>query len=181
MSIDPELAQRLEAVRILVLDVDGVLTTGAITYGDDGSETKSFNVKDGLGLRLLMDSGVGVAVITGRRSEALAHRCRDMGIAIVRQAIKDKAGVFQTILEQNGLSVDQAAVVGDDLPELSLMRRAGLAVAVADAHPLVQQAAHWVTPAPGGCGAVRQVCELILQAQGAWDRIVSRYGAGVSG
>jgi len=177
---DATLAQRLQAVKLVVLDVDGVLTTGTITYGDDGAETKTFHVKDGLGLRLLMDHGVTVAVITGRRSEAVTHRCRDLGIAIVRQGAKEKAPVFQDILAQNGFTADQAAVVGDDLPALALMRDAGLAVAVADAHPLVCQAAHLVTAAPGGCGAVRQVCEAILKAQGLWDRIVTRFGAGVS-
>lgn len=180
MSPDATLEQRLKAVKLVVLDVDGVLTAGAITYGADGAETKTFNVKDGLGLRLLMDHGIPVAVITGRRSEAVAHRCRDLGITIVRQGIKEKASVFQDILVQNGLSADQVAVVGDDLPELALMRGAGLAVAVADAHPLVCQAAHLVTAASGGCGAVRQVCEAILKAQGHWDRIVTRFGAGVT-
>jgi len=179
VNLDPILAQRLEAVRLLVLDVDGVLTRGDITYGPDGAETKVFNVKDGLGLRLLMDHGVTVAVITGRRSSAVDYRCRDLGIQRIHQGIKDKLPVFNGLLAQNGVTAEQTAVVGDDLPELALMRAAGLAVAVADAHPLVCQAAHLVTAAAGGCGAVRQVCEMILQAQGAWDRITARFAAGV--
>jgi 3-deoxy-D-manno-octulosonate 8-phosphate phosphatase (KDO 8-P phosphatase) len=178
VTIPSALVDRLRNIRLLILDVDGVLTDGSVNYTADGTETKTFNVKDGLGLRLLMDHGVTVAIVTGRRSEALGHRCRDLGIELVLQGVQDKSRAFSAIVCEKGLTTDQVAVVGDDLPELPLMKAAGMAVAVADAHPLVIAAAHMVTSAGGGRGAVRQVCEWILEARGSWNQVLARFGAG---
>jgi 3-deoxy-D-manno-octulosonate 8-phosphate phosphatase (KDO 8-P phosphatase) len=164
-------------IKVLVLDVDGVLTDGGIIYNDRGAETKVFNVKDGLGIRLLMESGIRVCIVTGRRSEALLHRCRNLGISDIFDGVGDKAAVLNEIIEKTGVELEQVAAVGDDLPDLPLMRRVGVAVAVADAVEPVRRAAHMVTEADGGNGAVREVCEAILKAQKRWDPILKGFTA----
>jgi len=166
---------KLENIRLLLLDVDGVLTDGSITYTDAGEQVKSFNSKDGLGLRLLMDAGVDVGIVTGRTSGALLHRCRNLGIEMIFDGIKDKAKAFEGIVQKTGLTPEQIAFVGDDLMDLPAMIRAGMSFTVADAPADVQDTADYTTDLPGGRGAVRQVCETILKARGDWDRIIAGF------
>lgn len=161
-------------IKLLLLDVDGVLTDGSILYGDDGSEIKVFNVKDGLGIRLLMQTDVQVAIITGRSSQALNHRCDDLGIKLLFDGIADKTSVFDHIVALAGVNPQETAFIGDDLMDLALFQKAGLAIAVSDAHPDILKAARLVTNAKGGCGAVREICDAILKAQGKWEGIIER-------
>ena len=170
-----ELSEKLKSIQLLLLDVDGVLTDGAIIYGHDGSETKIFNVKDGLGLKLAMAAGIKVGIVTGRKSPALDHRCRDLGIRYSFAGIQDKAEVLEKIAEQTGVAPEQTAFIGDDLPDLPLMRRVGLSIAVADASKTVLQNADWTTAAAGGCGAVREVCEALLKARGEWEILIDQF------
>lgn len=170
-----ENTDKLKRIKLLALDVDGVLTDGGIIYSNSDQETKVFNVKDGLGIRLLLASGIKVCVITGRRSKALYHRCSDLGITDIYDDVSDKAEVINLILEQTGFSAEEIAFVGDDLPDLSIMKRAGLSIAVADAHRAVVESADMVTLVKGGMGAVREVCETILKAQGLWERAVEHF------
>ncbi len=166
---------KLKSITTLLLDVDGVLTDGGIIYGDDGAETKVFNAKDGLGIRLLIDAGLSVGIVTGRRSEALNHRCRNLGLDHVLDGVVDKAAVLERIRERMGASPGEIAFGGDDLPDLPLMKRVGCAIAVADARKEVRERADMVTSAPGGKGAVREVCEAILKAKGLWEDILERH------
>jgi len=168
--------EHFKGIRLLLLDVDGVLTTGHIVYDDLGREIKSFNVKDGLGIRLLIESGIAVAIVTARSSPALIRRCRDLSLEHIYHGIRDKAGLLAEILDQTGRTARETAFIGDDLPDLALMKKVGLSIAVADAHEAVREQADWVTPANGGCGAVRQVCDLILKNNGLWDGILKRFG-----
>jgi len=165
----------LPSIKLLLLDVDGVLTTGQVVYSDSGEEIKAFSVKDGLGLRLAMDNGIQVGIVTGRSSGALAHRCRNLGIDLVFDNVSDKAARLPDITSQTGIPAEQMAFIGDDLPDIPLMRRVGLAVAVADAVPEVLAAANMVTAAKGGCGAVRETCEKLLKARGNWESILDRF------
>lgn len=170
--MDPD---KLKDIKLLILDVDGVLTDGGIIYNDNGLETKVFNAKDGLGIRLLMEAGFDLCIVTGRRSKALHNRCKNLGIELVFDNVRDKASVFNRILDQTGRSASEVAFMGDDLPDISLMKSVGLGIAVADAHKVVQNAADMVTAAKGGDGAVREVCELLLKVQGRWDEIIARF------
>jgi len=167
--------QKLKRIELLLLDVDGVLTDGSITYSDAGSETKVFNVKDGLGLKLVMEAGIQVALVTGRSSAALQHRCRDLGIRYVFEGVRQKDQLLEKILGLTGADAERTAFVGDDLPDLGLMRCVGLAIAVADAHDLVRKNADWITSAPGGRGAVREVCDALLVARGIWQETIERF------
>lgn len=172
---ESEIHTRLKRIRLLLLDVDGVLTDGNVTYLDDGQETKSFNVKDGLGLRLLMDAGIGVGIVTGRRAPALIHRCNNLGIELVFDGIQDKTTALKQVVDQVGVKPEHIAFIGDDLPDLPIMTRVGLSVAVGNAVELVQNNSHMQTTAHGGAGAVRELCEAILDAQGMWQNIVESY------
>ena len=172
-----KLAAALKQIRLLLLDVDGVLTDGRIIYNDRGEETKVFHVRDGLGLRLLMQAGIEVGVVTGRSSRALFHRCRNLGITRIYDGVSDKVAALESILAETGLEKDQTAFVADDLPDLGILQRVGLALAVADADPLVRQHAAWVTGAPGGKGALREIAEAILKAQGQWEQALERFSS----
>jgi 3-deoxy-D-manno-octulosonate 8-phosphate phosphatase (KDO 8-P phosphatase) len=154
------------AIRLLVLDVDGVLTDGRLYYGARGEALKVFHVRDGYGIRGLIRAGVEVAVISGRRSRAVAARCRELGIARVVQGAADKLAAFERLRRRTRIAARACACVGDDLPDVALFGAVGLAFAVADAHPLARRAAHHVTALPGGRGAVREVCDRLLAAQG---------------
>lgn len=171
----PKIKSRLKRIELLVLDVDGVMTDGSIIYSDNGSETKIFNVKDGLGMRLLLEAGIQVCIITGRRSKALKHRCRNLGITHLFDGISDKAGILEQVLKKMGTTPECTAFVGDDLPDLKLMNRVGFSIAVADAHPVLQKNADMVTSTPSGAGAVREICEAILEAKGLWETILKRF------
>lgn len=169
--------ERLRRIRLLLLDVDGVLTDGRIIYDAQGIETKAFDVKDGHGLKLLQRSGVQVGIITGRQSEVVNIRARELGIDIVYQGAKDKLVPFEEILQKLQLTADEVAYMGDDLPDLPVLRRAGWAVAPHDAVGEIKPYVHYVTSRPGGRGAVREVCDLLLQENGCWPELTSRYFA----
>jgi 3-deoxy-D-manno-octulosonate 8-phosphate phosphatase (KDO 8-P phosphatase) len=156
--------------------VDGVLTDGQIIYTAEGHEIKSFSVRDGLGIRLAMDAGIRVGIVTARASEALRHRCRNLGIDLIFDGVQDKGAALDAIVEQTGIPARQTAFVGDDLLDLPLMRRVGVAAAVADADDMVLEYADLVTRRAGGQGAVREVCELLLKARGEWAHIRRRFG-----
>ena len=172
---DRALLKKLKNIQLLLLDVDGVLTDGSLIYNDDGGETKVFNSKDGLGLRLARTAGIEVGIVTGRKSMALRHRCDNLEIRYLFDGVADKAKMLTEIVARTGIGPEKVAFVGDDLPDLPIMRRVGLAIAVADAHDIIRQKAAWTTSAPGGRGAVREVCEALLMAKGLWDEIIARY------
>ena len=161
--------EKAARTRLLFLDVDGVLTDGRIILNDRGEETKSFNVKDGLGLKMLMASGVEVVIVTGRSSGVVARRAAELGIRAVYQGVADKGDLCRRLLAERGLERQQACAVGDDLPDLAMFRECGLRIAVADAAPEVRAAADHVTRSGGGSGAVRDVSEWILKCQGKWE------------
>ena len=154
-------------VRLLVLDVDGVLTDGRLYYGARGEALKVFHVRDGLGLKLLAAAGVTLAVISGRRSDMTAKRCRELGVQHLLQGVEDKLAAFNRLRSRLAVSPSACACVGDDVPDVPLMHEVGLSFAVADAHPQARNAAHVVTRLPGGKGAVREVCDYLLEARRA--------------
>lgn len=161
-------ARRARAIRLVVLDVDGVLTDGHLYYGPGGEEGKVFHVQDGLALAGARLAGLQVAIVSGRTSPAVSRRMVDLGIQEVHQGVENKAEFFAALLRRLGLTPDQVAYMGDDLPDLPLLTTVGLALAPADAVPEVRSAAHWVARRPGGAGAVRDAVEAILRARAAW-------------
>jgi 3-deoxy-D-manno-octulosonate 8-phosphate phosphatase (KDO 8-P phosphatase) len=166
-EVSDELRERARRVQLLVLDVDGVLTDGRLHITARGEETKVFHVRDGSGIVALQRAGVPVAIISGRDSAAVTRRAAELGIAHVSQGIQDKAAALDALLAQLGLANDALGCVGDDTPDVPMLQRAMLAVAVADAHPSARAVAHWITPSSGGHGAVRDVCDLLLAARGS--------------
>ena len=152
-------------VRLLVLDVDGVLTDGSLWLGPDGEVMKPFNVRDGLGIKQLLADGVEVAIISGRRHPAVDARMRDLGVTRIMQGIEDKRAALASLLAETGIAATEAACLVDDVPDLPLLESVGLPAAVADAHPAALAAARHVTRLPGGCGAVREFCDLLLAAR----------------
>jgi 3-deoxy-D-manno-octulosonate 8-phosphate phosphatase (KDO 8-P phosphatase) len=161
----------------LLLDVDGVLTDGRIPYDDRGCQTQVYHVRDGLGIRLLQAAGIEVGLITGRATRALHHRCRDLGIELILDGIQNKIEALSTVISQSELPPEAFAYMGDDLPDLPLVGHVGLFIAVSDAHELLKKRADWVTRAPGGQGAVREVAETLLKIQGHWSRLLNeRFG-----
>ena len=171
----PDLAARAAKIELLLLDVDGVLTDGSILYTDDGTELKRFHVRDGSGLKLWHAAGKRSAIVSGRKSPAVERRAAELGIASVFQGCAEKLPVFGVLLTETELRAEQVCVVGDDLADLPLMRRAGLAVAVADACAEARAAADYVTTLSGGRGAVRDVVEWLLKLQGSWKKSVGQY------
>lgn len=160
-----DLAERARAIRLLVLDVDGVMTDGRLYIRPQGDEVKCFHVRDGYGLKALQRAGITVAIISGRRSEAVARRMRELGIEMVHQGVDDKLAVLREIEQRVGVDASRIACVGDDTPDVPVMNHVGLAIAVADAHSDARQVADHVTSAKGGRGAVREVCDLLLAAR----------------
>lgn len=158
--------ERAKSIRLALFDVDGVFTDGNIHIDSKGREIKTFNTHDGHGIRLLQHNGIQVGVITGRRSEALEHRMRDLNIEHVFQGSIDKYTVYQQLLNKLNIPPEQTSYAGDDIVDLQVMSHCGLSIAVANAHPFVKQHAHWETSARGGQGAVREICELLLDSQG---------------
>lgn len=158
-----------EDVKLLCLDVDGVLTDGSILIDDHGVETKRFFVRDGTALRAWQRAGGVVAIITGRSGEAVQRRAVELGIDLIRSGVARKGPVFDELIAELGLAASEAAMVGDDLPDLAVLDRCGYPVAVQDAAPEVKAAARLVTKAPGGRGAVREVVEHLLVARGVWE------------
>ncbi len=171
----PEVQERAKSIRLLILDVDGVLTDGRLYFDAKGEALKVFHVRDGHGIKMLQRAGIEVAFLSGRRSDAAYHRARELEISRFHEGLRDKVAVMEEIMAAMNIDAAAVAAVGDELVDLPHMRRAGLAVAVADAAPEVRAAAHWVTTLPGGRGAVREVCDLLLKAQGKWEGMVSRW------
>ncbi len=169
------LLPRAKLIKLLLLDVDGVLTDGTIVYTEDGGESKGFNTRDGFGLRMLQDSGVDVGIITARTSEAVRRRARDLGFAHLYQGRKDKNRVFDEILQTTGLRPLHTAYMGDDWLDLPLLGRVGLAAAPADAAPEVIQRVNYVCRHNGGRGAVREICDLILEAREVFSTLLAQY------
>ena len=167
----PEVWARAQLVRLLILDVDGVLTDGSLYFGPQGEALKVFFVRDGHGVKMVQRAGIEVAFLSGRRSDAAYHRARELGVNRFFEGAKDKVAVLGELLAALNLTPEQAAAVGDELVDIPLFNRVGLGVAVADAVPEVRAAAHWVTSLPGGRGAVRQVCDLLLKAQGKLEEL----------
>ncbi len=165
---------KLKKIKLVLLDVDGVLTAGEVIYNDKGEETKIFNVKDGLGIRMLMEVGIEVGIITGRRSKALVHRCDNLKINHLMDGIRDKVAAFEKLLKTTGYAPDQTLFMGDDLPDLPVMKVAGVSAAVSDAHEIIIKQADIITDSSGGNGAVREICEAILKSQGLWEDLVKR-------
>jgi len=163
--MDAALRERASKIRMLVLDVDGVLTDGKLYFDHEGNELKAFNTRDGMGIKTLQRAGIEVAVITGRQSGAVTHRMAQLGIEHVYQGREDKLDVFLALLEATGLDAEQVCYAGDDWIDLPVLMRAGLAVSVADAEDFVRQQVHFITRRNGGDGAVREICNLILSAQ----------------
>lgn len=166
---------RAKDLKLFLLDVDGVLTDGTITYTHEGNEIKSFHTRDGLGIRLLMESGVEVGLITARESEAVNRRVQDLGIKHVFQKAKNKLEIFEQLLKDLQLQPTQVGYMGDDWLDLPLLVRVGFAATVADAVPEVLQVAHYVTKRRGGRGAVREVCDLVLEAKGTGKTLLEKY------
>lgn len=174
-GIDGEVRARAAAIRLAVFDVDGVLTDGRVVFGDDGFEQKAFHIHDGLGMRLLQESGVQVAIITGRTSTVVSRRAEELRVRHLLQGRSDKGPALRELLERLDIEPAHAAYVGDDVVDLPAMRAAGLAIAVADATEMTREHAHHVTRARGGAGAAREVCELIMAAQGTLAAAHARY------
>ena len=162
--------EKAKKIRLLILDVDGVLTDGGLLYSNQaGEELKKFNVKDGLGIKLLTQEGIRVVIISGRTSKAVEHRARELGIQEVYQGVRDKVAVFEEIIKRDKINPEEVSFIGDDLIDLSLLSRVGFSVGVSDGVDAVKEAADYVTQLPGGKGAVREVCEIILKSQGVFS------------
>ena len=172
---------RLEKLKLLLLDVDGVMTDGRIFFDNNGVETKAFDVRDGHGLKLLQRAGLQVGIITGRHSRVVEIRASELGIGILYQGVKDKIRPYEEILDSLGIGDEQAAYVGDDIVDLPVLRRVGFAATVADGSEDVKPFVHYVTEARGGRGAVREICELILRQTGCWAQVTNRYFNGAGG
>ncbi len=167
--------EKASQIRLVIFDVDGVLTDGSLFYGDDGQEYKAFHSKDGHGMKMLQSTGVQIGIITARTSRVVEIRMASLGITHVFQGQLEKLPAYEELKRETGLSDDQIAYVGDDVVDLPIMKRVGLAIAVADSHRLVTRHAHWKTPSPGGRGAAREVCELLMEAQGTLEARFEHY------
>lgn len=167
--VSQEVMTRAKQIRLLICDVDGVMSDGVIYMGNNGEELKAFNVRDGYGIRCLLTSGVEVAIITGRKAKLMEDRCKTLGITHLYQGQSDKLLAFRELVDKLSLSADEIAYIGDDLIDWPVMAQVGLSVAVADAHPVLLPRAQYVTRIAGGRGAVREICDLILIAQDKFD------------
>ncbi len=169
------LKEKLARIKLMIFDVDGVLTDGRIIYNSEGVETKCFDVRDGHGIKLLMRSGIDVALVTARSSAVVTKRAEDIGIKMVFQGCKDKLAALEEIVKVTGLAVGELAYLGDDLIDLPVLTRVGFSVAVRDAVEELKSVVDYITEKPGGRGAAREVCELILKNTGKWDEVTARY------
>ncbi len=170
-----DILEKAARIKLVVFDVDGVLTDGSLYIGDDGQEYKAFHSRDGHGMKLLQKAGVKIGIITGRTSRVVEHRMASLGIEHVYQGQLDKLPAFRDLTHKLDLASDAVAYVGDDVVDLPIMVRVGLAIAVADAHPLVARHAHWQTASPGGRGAARDVCELLLESRDLLQETFRQY------
>jgi 3-deoxy-D-manno-octulosonate 8-phosphate phosphatase (KDO 8-P phosphatase) len=174
-NLSNELKRRIAPLRLMIFDVDGVLTDGRVTYLDNGLEMKEFDVQDGHGIKLLQRAGIEVALISGRACSAVEHRAAGLGINRVYQGIKVKLEAYELLLSETGLEEHETGFMGDDLIDIPVLRRAGFSVAVPNAVSHVFPYAHYVTSASGGRGAAREVCEMILKGKGLWESVTQRY------
>lgn len=174
-DVDEAVLYRARPIRLAIFDVDGVLTNGTLFLSDGGEEYKAFNSRDGHGMKMLVANGVDTAIITGRQSEVVRHRSRDIGIKHLHQGAREKLPVYEQLIAEANLAPEQTAFVGDDIVDLPIMLKVGLAVAVSDAHPMVREHSHWITPSAGGCGAAREFCEMVMFAQGTYAEEMRRY------
>ena len=172
---EKELLEKAANIKLAVFDVDGVLTNGQLILGESGDEYKAFHVRDGHGLVMLLESGCHIAVITARSSSIVAERMASLGIRYVYQGEKDKGARLMSLIDELGIQREQVAYTGDDVIDLPAMTKVGLPIAVADARPEVKEYADWVTKERGGQGAAREVCELIMKAQGKFDAKIKAY------
>lgn len=170
-----DILDKAAKVQLVIFDVDGVLTDGGLYLGDDGQEYKTFHSKDGLGMKMLLSTGVEIGVITARSSRVVTLRMENLGVRHLYQGREDKLPAFVELQEKLGLDSSQIAYVGDDVVDLPILRRVGLSIAVHDSHREVLKVAHWKTDAPGGRGAAREVCELVMTAQGKLKSAMARY------
>ena len=175
MSAPSKVIESAKKIKLLLLDVDGVLTDGRLYYGNSGEEMKAFNIQDGLGIKLLQQGNVQVGIITGRVSALLQRRADELGISPVVQGREDKLTALNELLQDMDISLDEIAFMGDDLPDLAVIRRVGLGITPANGSTTLAQQAHWQTTRRGGDGAVREVAEMILGAQGSLESIVAAY------
>ncbi len=176
MKLDQEeFTQRASKIKLLILDVDGVMTDGSLFLDNNGEEYKAFNSKDGHGIRMLQECGVEAAILTGRKSKLVKHRSNDLDIKYVMQGYRDKRPAYDDLKQQTGYSDEQIAYIGDDVIDLPVMHQVGLAVAVNDAHQFVREHAHWITDTAGGRGAVRELCEQIIASHGLLDEKLNSY------
>lgn len=169
------ISERAKNIKLVIFDVDGVLTAGILSYGNDGIEVKNFHVHDGQGIKLLKQSGVDIGIITTCKSSIVKKRMQDLGIDHLYQGQVDKLPAYEELKQKLNLSDEQIAYVGDDLPDLPMLKRVGLAVTVSNAPKIIQQHTHWITKAKGGKGAAREVCDFIMQAQGTYQTIIDSY------
>ena len=170
-----DILENASRIRLLILDVDGVLSDGSLFVGDDGQEYKAFNSRDGHGIKMLQKYGVIIAIITGRTSQVVEHRMANLGVTHVYQGKLEKLPAYEELAAKLGIPAEETAYVGDDVVDLPVMRKIGLAIAVQDAHPLVQAHSHWQTPSHGGRGAARDVCEMLMEAQGVLEDELDSY------
>ncbi len=175
MSFDPELGEKATQIRALILDVDGVLTTGALFYSSEGEAFKNFFVQDGQGLKLLMRCGIEVGIITARQHPSITFRLTELGIEHIIQKQHNKLDAWQKLMDRWGVTAQQCAYMGDDLPDLAIIDRVGLGIAVANANTALMEYADYITQNPGGYGAVREVCDLILEVQGKLPDIITQF------
>ena len=173
--MDPILREKASLVRVLALDVDGILTDGRLYFTESGEEIKAFNSRDGLGLKALMKSGYQLALITGRVSKPLLHRAEQLGIEHVYQGQDDKLAAYADLIGKLGVTDAEVCYAGDDWIDLPVLNRVGLAVTVADADPEVIRRCHWVTNNPGGRGAVREICQLLLESRGLAQQMLEQF------
>jgi 3-deoxy-D-manno-octulosonate 8-phosphate phosphatase (KDO 8-P phosphatase) len=173
-SIPASVRKKAAKIRLLLLDVDGVLTDGRIIIDDRGVETKQFHVRDGQGIALLKRAGIDIGFVTGRSSAVVRHRAKDLGVKLVFQGVAKKLDCYQEIKRRQGLEDEAIAYMGDDLIDLPVLAKAGLAITVADGWPQLSSSVDYITNAGGGQGAVREVAELLLKAQGKWSRLTAR-------
>jgi YrbI family 3-deoxy-D-manno-octulosonate 8-phosphate phosphatase len=177
----PDIPSHKDKIQLLLLDCDGVLTDGGVTWSEDGIEHKTFNIRDGLGIKLWQQAGFQVGIVTGRSSHVVQWRSNELGVNFVRQGIRDKVKAVSELLALCHLGWDSLAYIGDDLPDLSVIQRAGFGVAVADACQEVKEVSDFTTQLPGGKGAVRETVEVLLRSRGCWENLVLHYqGNGIA-
>jgi 3-deoxy-D-manno-octulosonate 8-phosphate phosphatase (KDO 8-P phosphatase) len=181
VGLSSEVLVRAAQVRLMIFDVDGVLTDGGLLFGADGEQLKRFNVLDGLGIKLLQQAGIATAIISARQSAIVGRRASDLGIAHVHQGVHDKHAAFLALLAQLKLTADACGFIGDDIIDLPILARAGFAVSVPNGHHEVRSRVHYVTQASGGHGAAREVCDLILRAQNKYEAALAPYLSAIPG